>query len=119
MALTEPQADRVLLVVSLNPEAGYEDMFNHWYNIEHLPEVLACPGFEAGRRYELISGEGHAVKYLATYDVANIAAFKSKEYLRMKARTPDMLSVLGREMVMHRTTNFIGRYREIARRGMG
>ena len=32
----------------------YEDVeaeWNRWYDAVHLPEILACPGFRAGRRY--------------------------------------------------------------------
>ena len=45
-----------------------EEEFNAWYNTEHLPQIVALPGFELGRRYAC---EGAMPKYLAWYDTAD------------------------------------------------
>ena len=42
-----------------------EEEFNAWYNTEHMPEIVALPGFLAGRRYAC---DGATPKYLAWYD---------------------------------------------------
>ena len=45
-----------------------EQEFNAWYDTEHLPEIVALPGFMSGRRYAC---EGAVPKYLAWYDAAD------------------------------------------------
>jgi hypothetical protein len=35
---------RVILVTSVDITPGSEERFDRWYNEEHLPQVLACPG---------------------------------------------------------------------------
>jgi hypothetical protein len=45
-----------------------EEEFNAWYDSEHLPQIVALPGFLAGRRYLC---EGAVPKYLAWYDTAD------------------------------------------------
>jgi hypothetical protein len=45
-----------------------EEEFNAWYDSEHLPEIVALPGFLLGRRYAC---EGAKPKYLAWYDAAD------------------------------------------------
>jgi len=45
-----------------------EEEFNAWYDTEHLPQVVALPGFMRGRRYAC---DGAMPKYLAWYDTAD------------------------------------------------
>jgi len=45
-----------------------EEEFNAWYDTEHLPQVVALPGFIRGRRYAC---DGAMPKYLAWYDTAD------------------------------------------------
>ncbi len=45
-----------------------EEEFNAWYDTEHLPQIVALPGFVLGRRYAC---EGAVPKYLAWYDTAD------------------------------------------------
>ena len=45
-----------------------EEEFNAWYDTEHLPEIVALPGFLLGRRYAC---DGAVPKYLAWYDAAD------------------------------------------------
>ena len=47
---------------------GHEAAFNAWYDREHLPEIVALPGFLLGRRYAC---EGAKPKYLAWYDAVD------------------------------------------------
>ena len=46
----------------------HEAEFNAWYDAEHLPEIVALPGFLSGRRYAC---ESTVPKYLAWYDAAD------------------------------------------------
>jgi hypothetical protein len=104
----------MLYVVSLEPDDGYEQQFNRWYDTEHIPELMACPGFLSARRYEVVEDVVAAPRYLATYEVTGLETFQSPEYLALRGRGPDQLSALSREAA-HRRQNLIGKYREILR----
>ena len=82
MALADPK--RALLLVMMEPEEGYADELNAWYDEEHLPERLSCPGFIAARRFELLesSPEGQP-RYLALYDLQSAEVLSSEAYLAM------------------------------------
>lgn len=54
-------------VVFTKPVAGKEDEYNEWYDNQHLPDVLAVPGFKSARRF---AGEvDGARQYLALYNM--------------------------------------------------
>jgi hypothetical protein len=82
MGIAQPR--RGLLLVMMEPEEGYADELNAWYDEEHLPERLSCPGFVAARRFELLesSPEGQP-RYLALYDLESAEVLSSEEYLAM------------------------------------
>jgi hypothetical protein len=82
MTIDNPR--RGLLLVMMQPEADYEDELNSWYDEEHLPERLSCPGFIAARRFELLesSPEGQP-RYLALYDLESSEVLSSEAYLAM------------------------------------
>lgn len=82
MQLVNP--GRALLLVMMEPEAGYEDELNRWYDEEHLPERLSCSGFLSGRRFQLLESnvEGHP-RYLAIYDLESPEVLTSAEYMAM------------------------------------
>jgi hypothetical protein len=46
----------------------HETEFNAWYDAEHVPEIVALPGFLLGRRYAC---EGAVPKYLGWYDAVD------------------------------------------------
>ena len=57
-----------LITVRLHPTAQYDDEFNDWYNLEHVPQVTALPGFVRTRRYCCTSAD---IRYLAWYETAD------------------------------------------------
>jgi len=59
---------KALMTAWLHVDADHEDEFNAWYNTEHMPQVVALPGFVLGRRYVC---EGAMPRYLAWYDTAD------------------------------------------------
>ena len=67
------------LAVRATVEAGREDEFNRWYWQEHLPALLAVPGYRAGRRYVAVDGEP---RYLALWEIDSIDAYFSPEHDR-------------------------------------
>ncbi len=65
-------------VVSVDIYNEYAAEFSRWYNEVHFPEILACPGWLGGRRYESIDGEP---RFLAIYDLEDeTRPFSTPEY---------------------------------------
>ena len=83
---------RGLLLTMTEPPPAMEEEFNAWYDLEHLPERLAIPGFRSARRWvdERAPGEGkNLAKYLATYELDSLAVLSSPAYLaRFEKPTP-------------------------------
>lgn len=71
---------RGLLLVMIDVDPAHEEEFNRWYDEEHLPERLACPGFLSGRRFVALEGEP---KYLALYDLESVDVLQSPEYQKI------------------------------------
>ena len=72
------QAPPVLMAVSMSvPEPAEADM-EAWYVEEHIPMLLAVPGWRRSRRYVLASGDGP--KYLSLHEIDSQAAFDRPEY---------------------------------------
>ena len=54
-------------VVSTKPLAGQEENYHRWYDTQHIPDVLAVPGFTSARRFAAeVEGE---TRYLALYRI--------------------------------------------------
>ncbi|MGD0705128.1 MAG: hypothetical protein ABSA02_35235 [Trebonia sp.] len=72
------QAPPVLMAVSMSvPEAAEPDM-EAWYVEEHIPMLLAVPGWRRSRRYVLTSGDGP--KFLSLHEIDSHAPFGLPEY---------------------------------------
>lgn len=78
-------APPVLFAVSMSVPAGTEDDMNAWYTQEHIPMLLAVPGWLRARRYRLTSGTGP--EYLSLHDVEGLHVFDSDAY-KAAATTP-------------------------------
>jgi hypothetical protein len=74
-----------LLLVMMDVEAGHEDDFNRWFDEEHFPERMGCPGFLRGRRFRALEGEP---KYLAYYELESPLVLESDAYRAMAAPSP-------------------------------
>ena len=65
-------ADYILLAMT-NPAEGREDDYNAWFDNQHIPEVLAVPGFKSAQRYELTEEQRtpapHPYRYAAQYEI--------------------------------------------------
>lgn len=84
MTVTDLPAKGLLLVM-IGVDGQHEDELNRWYDEEHFPERMVCPGFQNGRRFTALQG---APKYLATYDLDLPEVLESEAYRRIAARTP-------------------------------
>jgi hypothetical protein len=75
----EHRAERDLInVVTTEAFPGSEEGFNDWYNRVHMPEILRCPGWIAGRRFACVDTPG---LFLAVYDLEDAQTpFSTDEY---------------------------------------
>jgi hypothetical protein len=65
------------LISLMEPAPDDDQEFNEWYDLDHLPERLALPGFLTGQRYLCLEGWP---RYLALYDLASTGVFDTPEY---------------------------------------
>lgn len=68
---------RGLLLAMMDVDPAHEEEFNRWYNEEHFPDRVNCPGFLSGRRFMAVDG---TPKYLALYDLESPDVIKSEAY---------------------------------------
>ena len=71
------------MYVHMNPPPGREDEFDAWYD-QHAPARLAMPGVLSARRYRGVTPNGP--RHLACYDLADVSALHSPEYLGLRQR---------------------------------
>jgi hypothetical protein len=66
-----------ILIASMNMANAAEDEFHDWYDTEHMPERVACPGFLRCQRW---IGTTDRKISVATYDLENVDVLKSPGY---------------------------------------
>jgi hypothetical protein len=44
---------KTLMLVFSNALDGQDEAFNEWYDTQHLPDVVDCPGVVAAQRYDM------------------------------------------------------------------
>lgn len=76
-----------LLIAAFDFSTAAADEFHDWYDLEHIPERNAVPGFGACERWIGIENPTFSV---ATYDLDSLAVLRSEPY---KAIAYDNLSV--------------------------
>src|SRR5690606_3872510 len=75
-----------LLFAGLDLPADREADVLAWHTEEHLPERLALPGFNRGRRFICLDG---SPKFLILYELAGLEVLRSAPYLeRLNNPTP-------------------------------
>jgi hypothetical protein len=67
-----------ILIASMNMANAAEDEFRDWYDTEHMPERVACPGFLRCQRW---IGTTDRKISVATYDLETVDVLKSPGYL--------------------------------------
>lgn len=68
---------KLIMIVETDVEPDKEDDLNDWYNIEHLPEIVAVDGFVRARRYRAVEGEP---RFVAIYEFEAHENRQSPEY---------------------------------------
>jgi hypothetical protein len=75
----------VILAVAMAVPAATEDDLAAWYTDEHIPMLLAVPGWRRIRRFRLIEGSGP--EYLSLHEVDGLEIFTRDDY-RAAVSTP-------------------------------
>ncbi|TDW68328.1 hypothetical protein EDF57_101206 [Novosphingobium sp. PhB55] len=59
------------LIALTTPKAGREEDYHHWYDNNHLPELVNTFGMTGAQRYELVARlvGNDSNPYLAIYDI--------------------------------------------------
>lgn len=87
-----------MLMVFLTPVEGREAEFHHWYQDEHMPEVINRPGFVSARRYAALGEEpflppqNSPAPQLVKYDIRTMdleKTFSEDSRLSQEARLAD------------------------------
>lgn len=71
---------RAALLVMMQAAPEFEEEFNAWYDTEHVPERLAVPGIRSAHRFVAETGWP---RYLALYDLDDVAVLDTPEYRRV------------------------------------
>jgi hypothetical protein len=69
-----------ILIASMNFSEVAEDEYHDWYDLEHVPERLAVPGFINAERWIAVQNPKVSV---ATYDLDSVGVLDSEPYLRV------------------------------------
>lgn len=67
-----------LLIVEADVEEHVEAAWNRWYDEQHLPDILGCPGISDGRRY--VTELAHGRRYVTIYRLDSPAAVDTPEF---------------------------------------
>ena len=70
--------ERLLMEVTVNVASEKEEEWNDWYNKEHIPAILQCPGFRNVRRFKSLQGNGP--RYIAIYEIENESVRETEEF---------------------------------------
>lgn len=65
-----------MYVVRIKIGAADEESWNKWHNEEHIPLVLALPGFLHVRKFRALSNPREA-EYIVCYELRNLAAYEA------------------------------------------
>jgi hypothetical protein len=80
-----------MLFSQMEPPAALEAEFNDWYESEHIPARLALPGFSRAVRYKACAG---GPKYLAIYEIDDLAVLESPAYHTVKTRPSERTALM-------------------------
>jgi hypothetical protein len=95
---------RGILLVYADVDDRIEEEYNAWYDTEHLPQLLAIPGFLDAARYVAVKG---GPKYLAAYELESAEVLQSPEFLNR--RRPPWDARMSPTVVGKNFTRIVGR----------
>ena len=65
-----------MYVVQVRIPVKEEGAWNKWHNEEHIPRVLAQPGFLQVRKFRCISNDQEEAQYFVLYELRNQTAYE-------------------------------------------
>ena len=74
--------ERYIMLVTVDIPDEHEEAWNRWYNDEHVPDILKCPGFKRVGRFKSLQGTG--TRYATLYEIDNPHVRESDEFARVK-----------------------------------
>lgn len=77
MAGNDWETAKLVRITHSQVEADVEDEWNVWYNSEHVPALVAVPGYVGCRRFRRLD-EPH--KFLSVFDLSDPDAIRTEEY---------------------------------------
>ena len=78
-----------ILVVMMEVDEADDEVFNKWYNEEHLPERMSIPGYVSARRFMLDPQDEQAngvLRYLCIWELENDSPLQSQFYRDQNAK---------------------------------
>ena len=78
-----------IMVVMMQVDPEDEEVFNQWYDEEHILERLEIPGYISARRFKLEEGEG-TLNYLCIWELEDPSPLTSEMYKEQRARITDL-----------------------------
>lgn len=73
-----------LLMALMEPEAGMEDEFDDWYDLEHIPHMSGVAGILSAHRFVAVEGWP---RYAALYDLDSVGVLTSAAYRAVTGRS--------------------------------
>lgn len=75
-----------ILFSEMTPQPAWEPEFNDWYDHEHIPLRMVCPGFVSAQRYRATA----SASYLAVYEMGEPGDLKTPQYSKVKGEPSDL-----------------------------
>ncbi|MGI9557716.1 MAG: hypothetical protein ACR2N5_07230 [Solirubrobacterales bacterium] len=74
----DPLSADLINLITVDIEPDHAAAFSRWYNEVHVPEIVACPGWLGGSRYESLDGDP---RFMAIYGLEDeLRPFTSEEH---------------------------------------
>ena len=87
--VSDQKVGTTVLVVMMEVDPADDEVFNKWYNEEHLPERMSIPGYISARRFVLDPEDGQAnnvMRYLCIWEMEDDSPLQSQLYKDQNAK---------------------------------
>ncbi len=87
--VSDQKVGTTVLVVMMEVDPADDEVFNKWYNEEHLPERMSIPGYISARRFMLDPDDGQAnnvMRYLCIWEMEDDSPLQSQFYKDQNAK---------------------------------
>jgi antibiotic biosynthesis monooxygenase (ABM) superfamily enzyme len=74
--------EKFMMLVTVDIPPDKEREWNDWYNNEHVPDILKCPGFKRVGRWKSVQGNGS--RYVTIYELEHSKVRESEEFAKVR-----------------------------------